>query len=161
MKPKTLILLAFAGICGVVAMLGVKKALNKKDDVETVSVLVAAADLDTASVLDETNSEFKAIAIDNVPEGAVTDRRQYMDRQLKVRVLPGDCITMSKLNEPGIVGLAGQIPPGMRVITVSVNQTTSHSGMMLPGNRVDIMLTYQSRTDQGTCLLYTSPSPRD
>lgn len=133
-------------------MLGVRKALNKGDqaEVETVSVLVAVNDLGAATILDETNTEFRAVPLESAPEDAITDRGQYLDRVLKVRALPGDWITMSKLSEPGESGLSTQIPPGMRVVTISVNQTTSHSGMMLPGNRVDVMLTYQSRSEQGT-----------
>jgi len=36
-----------------------------------------------------------------------------------------------------------------RVVTVPVNDTTSHSGMMTPGDRVDVLVTYQSRTPRG------------
>ena len=46
-------------------------------------------------------------------------------------------------------GPATRIPPGMRVVTVSVEQTTSHTGMLTPGNRIDVMLTYMARTDDG------------
>lgn len=156
MKSKTVVLLAFAGICGLVAMLGVRKALNKKEPaVETVSVLVAMTDLPVTARLDETNTEFKAVPVDSVPEGAITDRTQYLDRSLQVRTLPGDWITMSKLSEPGVVGTSILIPPGMRVVTVSVNQTTSHSGMLAPGNRVDVMLTYQARNADGSSIQRT------
>lgn len=151
MKSKSLVLLAFAGICGLVAMVGVRKALNNKEPaVETVSVLVATGDLDATSRLDETNTEFKAVPVDSVPEGAITDRSQCIERQLLVRVMPGDWITVNKLSEKGVAGVVGQIPKGMRVVSVPVNQTTSHSGMLAPGNRVDVMLTFQARTDQGS-----------
>ena len=151
MKSKTIVLFAFAGICGLVAMLGVRKALSKKEpEVPMVSVLVAMADLQASNHLNETNSEFKAVPADSVPEDAITDRKQYMDRALKVRVLPGDWITTSKLGEAGETGISVQIPMGMRVVSVSVNQTTSHSGMLTAGNRVDVMLTYNARTETGT-----------
>lgn len=150
MKPKTLVLLAFASICGVVAMLGVRKALNKKaPEVETASVLVASVDLGMSQKLDETNAEFKQVPVDSIPEGAITSWKECKDRTLKVAVMPGDWITVSKLNGEGIHGVVGQIPDGMRVISVPVNQTTSHSGMLFPGNRVDVMLTYRSRSDNG------------
>ncbi|MFK7820143.1 MAG: Flp pilus assembly protein CpaB [Planctomycetaceae bacterium] len=151
MKSKSLVLLAFAGICGLVAMLGVRKALsNKEPAVETVSVLVATADLSATARLDESNSEFKAVPVDQVPEGAITDRAQYLERQLLVRLLPGDWVTETKLSDKGSYGIESQIPPGMRVVSVPVNLTTSHSGMLAPGNRVDVMLTYQARTDSGS-----------
>lgn len=150
MKPKTLILLAFASICGVVAMLGVRKALNQKaPEVETASVLVASVELGMSAKLDETSAEFKQVPVDSIPEGAITDWKECKDRTLKVPVLPGDWITTTKLNAEGTFGVVGQIPDGMRVVSVPVNQTTSHSGMMFPGNRVDVMLTYRTRDETG------------
>ncbi len=150
MKPKTLVLLAFASICGVVAMLGVRKALNQKaPEVETASVLVASVDLGMSAKIDDTNAEFKQVSVDSIPEGAITDWKDCKDRTLKVPVMPGDWITASKLNDEGTFGVVGQIPDGMRVVSVPVNQTTSHSGMMFPGNRVDVMLTYRSRDETG------------
>jgi pilus assembly protein CpaB len=151
MKSKSIVLLAFAGICGLVAMLGVRKALSSKEPaVETVPVLVATTELAAMTQLDETNSEFKAVPITDVPEGAITDRAQYEDRSVKFRSLPGDWLTESKLNPVGVKGASGLIPKGMRVVTVGVNQTTSHSGMLTPGNRVDVMLTYLARTEEGS-----------
>jgi len=150
MKPKTIVLLAFASICGVVAMLGVRKALNKKaPEVESASVLVASVDLGMSSKIDETNAEFKQVPVDSIPEGAITDWKDCKDRTLRVPVMPGDWITVSKLNDEGTWGVVGTIPDGMRVVSVPVNQTTSHSGMMFPGNRVDVMLTYRSRDETG------------
>ena len=151
MKSKSIVLLAFAGICGLVAMLGVRKALSSKEPaVETVPVLVATTELTAMALLDETNSEFKAVPVTDVPEGAITDRAQYEDRSVKIRSLPGDWITESKLNPVGVKGASGLIPKGMRVVTVGVDQTPSHSGMLTPGNRVDVMLTYLARTEEGS-----------
>ena len=42
------------------------------------------------------------------------------------------------------------VPAGMRVVTVRVDEMTTHSGMLSPGNRVDVMLTYLERTDEGS-----------
>ena len=38
------------------------------------------------------------------------------------------------------------IPPGMAVVTIPVDATTSHSGMMRPGNRVDLLLSYDDNS---------------
>jgi pilus assembly protein CpaB len=39
-----------------------------------------------------------------------------------------------------------EIPKGMRVVTVSVNLTKTHSGLITPGDRVDVLVTYKART---------------
>ena len=33
----------------------------------------------------------------------------------------------------------------MRVVTIAVDATTIHSGMLQPGNRIDLLLTYRER----------------
>ena len=42
-----------------------------------------------------------------------------------------------------------QIPEGMRVIAISVNDAEVISGMLLPGDRVDVLVTYQRRASDG------------
>ncbi len=111
------------------------------------SVLIATASIDVGSALDETNSEFRSVPADLVPEGIITDRSEYKDQQLKVAVMPGDWLTVSKLSETDD---ASQIPAGMRVVTVPIEHTKTHSNMLAPGSRVDVMVTYQVRTAEGS-----------
>ena len=60
-------------------------------------------------------------------------------------VLPiakGEFVLTSKLaGENAGSGLPSLIPPGMRAVSVRVNDTTSVSGFVLPGTRVDVLLT--------------------
>jgi pilus assembly protein CpaB len=60
-------------------------------------------------------------------------------------VLPiskGEFILTNKLaGENAGSGLPSLIPPGMRAVSVRVNDTTSVSGFVQPGTRVDVMLT--------------------
>eukprot|EP00913_Durusdinium_trenchii_P013342 g12523.t1 len=39
----------------------------------------------------------------------------------------------------------GEIPKGFRLVTVKVNQTKTHSGLIRPGDHVDVILTYKHR----------------
>lgn len=144
MKNQSLILLVVAAGCGLVAMLGVKKAISQKpvEKVETLQVLSAIADIQVGSRLDELNTKFVEIPLSTAPEGAITSLDETTERSLKVPVMPGDWILKSKLTEPGEIGAVASIPPGMAVVTIPVDATTSHSGMMRPGNRVDLLLSY-------------------
>ncbi len=148
MKNQSLILLVVAAGCGLVAMLGVKKAISQKpvEKVETIQVLSAIADIQVGSRLDELNTKFVEIPLTTAPEGAITSLDETTERSLKVPVVPGDWILKSKLTEPGEVGAVASIPPGMAVVTIPVDATTSHSGMMRPGNRVDLLLTYDDNS---------------
>lgn len=148
MKNQSLILLVVAAGCGLVAMLGVKKAIsnNAVEQEETVQVLSAVADIQVGNRLDELNTKFVEVAVSKAPEGAITSLDEIAERSLKVPVMPGDWILKSKLTEKGEIGAVASIPPGMAVVTIPVDATTSHSGMMRPGNRVDLLLTYDDNS---------------
>jgi len=148
MKLKSVMLMAVALGCGLVAMLGVQQALsgNKGDgaDGNQSQVLVAAAEIVPGSRLTDENATFKAWPKDSIPQGAVTKPEDYEQRALKVRTYPGEIIMKAKLGKKGEFGAASDIPEGQRVISVAVDPTMTSSGMMWPGMRVDVFVTYQS-----------------
>ncbi|MEZ6130683.1 MAG: Flp pilus assembly protein CpaB [Planctomycetaceae bacterium] len=148
MKNQTLLLLVIAGGCGLVAMLGVQQYLaskGKQDDVATVQVLVAATNIDPGTPLNELNTRFMTVEQSVAPEGVVTNLEQIQERSLKVPRDSGDWIMLEQLGPPGQTGASAVIPQGMRVTTINVDATTSHSGMLRPGNRIDLLLTYASK----------------
>jgi pilus assembly protein CpaB len=61
---------------------------------------------------------------------------------LRVSATPNEPIMVAKLNEKGVFGGSSEIPKGMRVATVPVTATKTHSGLILPGDRVDVVVTY-------------------
>jgi pilus assembly protein CpaB len=141
---KSLILLAMAIGCGFVAMLGVQQVLSgdKKPVEETAKVLVALTNIIPGQPLDDSNVAFKDWPKDKIPQGAVTSHEQYVERSLRVAAVPNEPIMAAKLNEKGVFGGSSEIPKGMRVATVPVTVTKTHSGLILPGDRVDVVVTY-------------------
>jgi pilus assembly protein CpaB len=144
MKMKSLVLLAMAIGCGLVAMLGVQQVLSgdKKPPAETGKVLVAITNIVPGQPLDDSNVAFKAWNKDDIPQGAVTKPEEYQERSLRVSATPNEPIMIAKLNEKGVFGGSSEIPKGMRVATVPVTVTETHSGLILPGDRVDVVVTY-------------------
>jgi pilus assembly protein CpaB len=151
MKFKTVVLLAVAVGCGLVAMLGVQQLTKKgpASEEEYAQVLFAAIEITSGTLLDESNVSFKRWPKDQVPAGAVTSAEQYEQRSIRGNVVPGEMIMLAKLSEKGVWGASADIPEGMRVVTVPVDLTKSHSGLVQAGDRVDVMVTYKSRNDQG------------
>lgn len=151
MKSQTLILLIVAAGCGLVAMLGVQQVLNDKGEDETDKVLVlqASTDIELGAPLTDLNTQFVSVDVATCPEGAVTDKAQIADRSLLIPVNTGDWITEKKLSAPGERGISVKIPDGMQVATIPVDPTTSHSGMLQPGHRVDLMINYQDKNELG------------
>ena len=148
MKSQTLVLLIIAGACGLVAMLGVKQYLakqNQREVIPTKEVLVATSVIKQGDRLTELNTAFKTLEVGSFPEGVVTELAQIEERALKVSRGIGDWIMVDQLTEKGAVGATAVIPRGMRVTTIPVDATTHHSGMLQPGNRIDLFLTFQDR----------------
>ena len=152
MKIKTILLLAVAVGCGLVAMLGVQQSMSGLGGGETeekVSVLMAVTDIKIGEVLTPENVAFRDVSVDTAPENAVLNEEEYKDRSAKVPLMANDFVTIPKLSPPGVRGQSVNIPKGMRVVTVGVNDTTSHSNMLAAGDRVDVLVTYMTRTPRG------------
>lgn len=150
MKPKSLMLFAVAVSCGLVAMVGAQQLLTSRGDgVEKVRVLVARAEVEPGVRLNADLVGFREISKDAVPEGAVISEEEYQDRALRTRAFPGQVIQVAQLGEKGQFGTSLDIPPGKRLVTVPASATMTHSGIMKPGDRVDVVLTYKM-TKKGT-----------
>ena len=152
MKAKSLMMLVVAVGCGLVAMLGVRQVLSKdgkKEPVKTANVLMTIAEIAPGTPLTESNVKFKSWPIDQIPEGSVTKLEEYKDRSIKTRAVPGEIVMKAKLSEQGVRGASVEIPDGKRVFTTSVDMTKTHSGLILPGDFVDVYVTFTARKPQG------------
>jgi pilus assembly protein CpaB len=145
MKPKTLVLLAVAAGCGLVAMLGIQQAMQGGQGAAApkVKVLVARAEIQPGVQLTDDLVGFQDMAQEAVPEDPVTTFEQYEERALMYPVLAGDPIRQSKLGKKGEFTRSRQIPEGKRVFAIPVNDAQTISGMMRPGDRVDVLVNYQ------------------
>jgi pilus assembly protein CpaB len=150
MKMHSIMLLFVAGLCGLVAMFGVQQALSQKPESgeQMVRVMQAAVEIQPGDQLNEMNTQIIEVNAKACPVGAVTELSQIEQRSLRVPAMPGDWILVSKLTEKGETGPAANVPKGMRGLTIPVDATQTHSGMLRPGNRVDIQLTFDSGCGQ-------------
>lgn len=143
MKPKSMILFLVAAGFGLVAMLGVMQALEAKPDEEPqVNVLIATVKIPPGVPLDESNTTFKTLPASAAPQGAVLNRDQTVGKALLTHAVIDDVITEQKLSADAFSPSSG-IPPGMRAETISVDASMSHSGLLRPGDRVDVLCTYR------------------
>lgn len=147
MKSKSLLLLALAIGCGFVAMMGVQQILSQDGPpVDTSRVLVARVEIAPGAPITEAEAGFEDWPKASVPPGAVTDAKEIEGRALKARAFPGEVILQAKLGAKGAFGASASIPKGMRVVSVPVNATAVNSGMINPGDRVDILVSYKKQT---------------
>ncbi len=83
--------------------------------------------------------------------GAITDLKDAVDRGLLTSVLENEPLTTTKLAslESG-AGLSPAIPTGMRAISVKVNDVIGVAGFIVPGSRVDVVVTIRRTNDSMT-----------
>ncbi|WP_437194036.1 Flp pilus assembly protein CpaB [Planctomicrobium sp. SH527] len=152
MKPKTLVLLTVATGCGLIAMFGVQQVLvgqQVQETVPMVKVLVALEDIDSGVRITGDNTKFKEVPATQLQADSVRTEEQYKNRAAKVPILVGDVVRKSKMTEPGEYGKSINIPVGMRVISIPVNDTHTISGLLQPKDRVDVLVTFQGRAERG------------
>ncbi|MDE1905534.1 MAG: Flp pilus assembly protein CpaB [Rhodospirillales bacterium] len=112
----------------------------------TEQVLVAALPLSGGSLIQPNNISSTTIAISTAPTDAITDtpqnRSSLTGAMVKTPLAQGAMITSDGVIHPGDHGfLAAVLEPGMRAVTVAVDNVTGADGLIWPGDRVDILLT--------------------
>lgn len=145
MKPQSIIMLCVAICCGLIAMLGVRQVLQRQGgQAEKIAQIVrASVDVEAGVPLTAENVELIGVPVSLLPEGVLTDLDQVQERALKTRTQAGEWILAKKLGEKGQYGVMVNIPNGWAVVTIPVDGTTTHSGMLRPGNLIDLLVTYR------------------
>jgi pilus assembly protein CpaB len=110
--------------------------------VPTEPVVVAAADLQLGTELKAEDLRVVAWPASDLPAGAFSTPQEIAGRGLIVPVVKNEPILPAKLaaKDAG-AGLPPVIPPGMRAISVRVNDVIGVAGYVLPGTRVDVVAT--------------------
>lgn len=117
-------------------------------------VVVAKAKLNFGNELTPDNLKVVAWPADALPEGSfssVPDLFEGASRRVALRTIePNEPVTKPKVSGfGGKASLSHVITPGMRAVPVRVNEATGVAGFVLPGDRVDIMVTRDDPNGRG------------
>lgn len=112
---------------------------------DTTPVVVASKDLTFGTTLKEEHLKVVDFPKGSVPTGAFSALDSVLSQTTKVFVVGGEPMLQSKLSSIG-GGLSVRIPPDMRGMSVKVNEVTGVGGFVLPGDRVDILVTVDNVT---------------
>ncbi|NQV26587.1 MAG: Flp pilus assembly protein CpaB [Rhodopirellula sp.] len=150
MRMRTVLIGAFALVFGISAAVGVYLIGNSAPETlepETVSVIVAAIDINRGQTLTAEQLTKLDWPKELVPEGAITVLDDVLERTVAIPILKGDLLLDGKLAVKGSGhGMAAVIPAGMRAVTIQTpNVATGVAGFILPGNKVDVLLTMSSQ----------------
>jgi pilus assembly protein CpaB len=131
---------AFAAITGMLLFLFLRSYQTAQAPVKaTVQVLVANANIDKGLAL--TPPMFARVTRDKqtVDPDAVGDPKSIAGRISLISMPVGSVLTSSKMGAPNDVSLSVRLKPGERAISISVDRVKDISGLLLPGDRVDVL----------------------
>jgi pilus assembly protein CpaB len=128
----------------------VQKMPAKTVTIPTRPVVVAAGDLDVGVELGRNDIRMIDWPANAVPATVISDPNEVIGRGLILPVIENEPILPNKLasKEAG-AGLPPAIPPGLRAVSVKVNEVIGVAGYVLPGTRVDVVATVSPTQQPG------------
>jgi pilus assembly protein CpaB len=117
-------------------------AAGKASTGSTAQVVVAANDIQVGTKLAATDVTIITIPATAIPSGAFSTPAKILGRGAILPMSKGEFILPGKLAAVNAgSGLPSMIPPGMRAVSVRVNDVVAVAGFVQPGTRVDVMAT--------------------
>jgi pilus assembly protein CpaB len=147
-RKRTFIVLAIAVVLASAASFIVYRAITRMPvrevEVATVHVAVAAEDLPTGTLILKEHVKVVGWPAASPLQGSFASPEDVLNRGLIQSVAMNEPITEAKLApiEAG-AGLPPAITPGMRALSIRVNEVIGVAGFTLPGTRVDVLVTLQ------------------
>jgi pilus assembly protein CpaB len=124
--------------------------------IETVGVLVAGRLINPGETVRAGDLRWQQWPTTAVAEGQITQTfqptaRQDFEGSIARRAFgSGEPVMPGALVQPGEAGLmAALVSPGMRAMAVSVSDENSAGGFILPGDRVDVVVTREVSQERG------------
>ena len=144
-RTRLLMIGVLALAIGFVTAVYVYRDLQAKSGVSAdagADVIVAANDLQVGQRVEERDIRIIRIPSSDLPPGAPRKRSDVIGHGVIVPISKGEFIRPNRLaGENAGSGLPSLIPPGMRAVSVRVNEVVSVAGFVTPGTRVDVLLT--------------------
>ena len=145
MRPKSLLLLALALGCGLVASIGISQVMDRNGNsdakIETVPIYVALHNINLGDPIDAKMLSLQEWPKDKVPKGVISNLEDLQGRRPRAAIIEGEPILEGKLLEKGQMSdPISKITKGMRLYTIKVDAEKSAAGLLGPGDRVDVQL---------------------
>jgi len=106
----------------------------------TTPVVVATTDMTFGTQIDPSHVKTVEYPNEALPTGFYSDVDSVLAQSTKVFLIQGEPVLASKLSAVG-GGLSLRIPEEKRAMSLSVNEITGVNGFILPGDRVDVLVT--------------------
>jgi len=153
LSPMLLLMLALVcgGLAAYLAVGWLKTTSNRarrtaQQAVQLVPVVVAAKEIPPGTMLGGEHLKVMNWPREAMVTGMATEPAKVQGRVVRHPLVTGEPILENKLAPQGTpAGLAGIIQNERRALTVKVDEATGVAGFILPGNRVDVLVTLDKR----------------
>lgn len=159
MRASTFVMIGFAVVFGLLAVFIANVWLNNQANQRaktiestakpavTKTIVVAKQALRFGTELNASQLAEVPWAADAIPAGAftkVSDVLSHGRRVVLAAIEPNEPVLALKITGPGQrATLSALVKPGMKAVTIRVNDVEGVGGFVLPGDRVDVVLTRQ------------------
>jgi pilus assembly protein CpaB len=129
-------------VSGIFYQMVVRGKARKSAKVEMRDLVVAAKALPVGQGIKSEDVTIVKVTANEFPKGGFGKLEEVLERPVVSTVLAEEPIREGRLGARGTgVGLAPMIPVGMRAVSVRVNEVVGVAGFVLPGMRVDVLVT--------------------
>ena len=146
MRPKSLALLLLALGCALVASIGITEVLSRGEPAgptgDTQPIFVAMTDIGLGDLITPEVLKLEQWPKDKIQRGAISLIEDIEGRRARTKIYADEPILENRLLGKGASeqGATALIPKGYRVVPVKVNLVSGGSSLILPGDRVDVMV---------------------
>lgn len=124
---------------------------KKVEATDLKDVVLAGKPMSVGMTVKAADLKLGKIPVTAFPKGAFSKPDEVIDRPVISNILMGEAVLEGRLAARGSgQGLAPTIPVGMRAVSVRVNDVASVAGFVLPGMRVDVLVTGRPPESNGT-----------
>jgi pilus assembly protein CpaB len=151
MNAKTLIPLIVAIVLGAVAAKMGKDMMGKGRGNDGAGItfskqVVAKENLAPGATIKEADVVLKDMPADARAEQSFANVADVVGRVVTTQIVKNQAVMNTLLAPTGAVGgLTAMIPPGMRAVTLEVNEVSGLAGLLVPGAKVDLVQTIQQK----------------
>lgn len=115
---------------------------SRPEQMETKDLVIAAKPLNIGTTIKPGDVTISKVPIAAFPKTGFSKVEEVLDRPVVSNILAEEAVIEGRLAPRGSgAGLAPVIPVGMRAVTVRVNDVVGVAGFVLPGMRVDLLVT--------------------
>lgn len=123
-------------------ILGMINTSMARASASTPRVVVVTRDIDVGEQLSAGDLRLVPMPKDSVPQGHFGDPQSLVGRAVVLPMQANEIVLSSKIaSSDEKAGLQALIKPGMRAVSVKVNDVVSVAGFVVPGTHVDVIVT--------------------